>query len=661
MNGFRGAEIIVRNGAWFNISVWKGTISNKYGGSILIYTSGSVHSHNFSGVSMQWGGGNADTVVFYAIKASAITIGAASDLGYVGFASKYCFYFGEYTVDCIMTWIDNIAYVCDLGKDNLVAYNLGYDPQAVSGSMWFNMWENKLHKNHGFKKITTVPTEESLKEAMSTANGFTVESQFPNLFDDDKSTYETFVDTDNGLYGMTFLFGRYLTWTNYTKDYGYLVIEYFIGGNKASNYVEGQLKYMVNTLGFGGGGTALTNFVRNVPTTYEWINSARYFTKRIILPIHKGGFDNGQITFFTDLENLAEITFNVVNIKLLTTYYPRSNEFTDTALRNNFDLFYPKYSFITALDGSIFFNNGDAKNNDWVGLDGTKLTNEVVITFGGIQNSKNASITIRAYLDSTASYELIDPKGFVTAKIRSTSTEGDSGIFSGAGYNYGYRTLDLTLNGTAGEDWDYPYYYKVRFKNLAGIEFVTGYQKIDIVDLLRKGFKDLTSINYAEQGELIPVDDISNYVQNIKNFNLSLQRNVNSTEGTERTTVSAGAFNKIEYLHLYNSIKMYGNIAELPDTLYYLEVSKGMKLTYNITPGGKVWNKGFSCLNILSANLMTSEMIDALLMDLADSIEEPRVGNNIIRIANAAGNRTIASDAAVAVLEELGFTVTITT
>lgn len=660
MNGFRGVEIIVRNNSWFNISVWDGTISNKYGGFILIYTSRDVHSHNFSGVTMQWGGGNADTVAFYAIKASAITIGAVSDLGYSKFSSKYCFYFGKYTTGCVMTWIDNIAYVCDLGKDNLVAYNLGYDPQAVSGSMWFNVWENKLNKNLGFKKITTVPTEESLKEAMSTGEGFIVESQFPSLFDGDKSTYETFVDTDNGLYGVTFLFSRYLNWAAYTKEYSYLIIEYFIGGNKANSYVEGQLKYMVNSLGFGDGGTALTNYVRNIPTTYEWISSAKNFTKRIILPFKKGGISNGQITFFTDLDSLAEITLNIVNIKLLTAYYPRSNEFEDATLRNNFNIFYPKYSFATALDGSIFFNQGDENNNDWIGLDGTKVTNEIVITFGATTQYEHAArITIMSYFENTATYELIDPKGFVTAKMNN-NVEGDSGTFPG-GYNNGYRTVNLTLTGTAGNDWNYPYYYKLRLRNIAGIEYMTGYQIIDIVDLLRKDLKEMTSISYQTQGELIPVDDISNYVQNIKRLSLSLQRDVTQVEGTEKTKVSTMAFRKIEYLQLFNSIKMYGNIADLPDTLYHLRASKGMQLTYNTSPRGKTWNKKFSYLNLTNANQMTPEMIDALLIDFADSIEEPIEGDKVISLTKVAGNRTIASDAAVAVLEELGFTVTITT
>lgn len=657
MYGFRGVELIAHDGGWFNISVWNGTISNKYGNFISIYTDGAIESHDFSGVSMQWGGGNYETCIFYAIKTKGITIGASADMAYSGPKLEYGFYFGKFTQDCVMTWIDNIAYVCDLGTDNLVAYNLGHDPQAVYGSMWFNIWENRLEKSLGFKKITTLPTEESLKEEMSAA--FVIDSQFPNLFDGDKSTYETFIDANNGLYGMVFLYNLHSSWVRMTKDYAYLVIEYCISGN---NYTEGNFKYMVNTLGFGSGGDNLTNFVRNIPTTREWIGGYINYTGRIVLPISKADTSNGRIIFFTDSDNIDEsLKLDIINIKLLTSYQPQPAELDK--IPTNFNVFYPRYSYIEAEDGSIFLNIGDAKNNDWVNINnGLKMSNEVVLSLGFMSKTDTQhDLVIDAYLPNTASYELIDPKGFITAKIKNTSIEGNSNVFPG-GYGSGYRTLTLALTGTEGEDYEYPYYFKIRFKNIAGINMLYGYCKMNLPDILRKGLSILASSSMYEQGEIVPIDDISDYVKDIRTLSLSLVRDTNSTEGTERTTVSCGAFNKIEYLRLYSSIKMYGNLANLPDTLYHLEVrSKGMKLTYNTSPRGKIWNRELSYLTIAAATAMTSEMVDALLIDLADSIEVPRENNKLIELTRVAGNRTADSDDAVAKLEELGFTVSITT
>lgn len=101
------------------------------------------------------------------------------------------------------------------------------------------------------------------------------------------------------------------------------------------------------------------------------------------------------------------------------------------------------------------------------------------------------------------------------------------------------------------------------------------------------------------------------------------------------------------------NIKTIGDLSKLPKDVYLFRLYPNYETNIIYTPG-RTWAAAFSTL-IIMWYAFTPQQIDAILIDLAASvttaIEE--------KIINLTGGRTAASDAAVAYLQGLGFTVTI--
>lgn len=103
-----------------------------------------------------------------------------------------------------------------------------------------------------------------------------------------------------------------------------------------------------------------------------------------------------------------------------------------------------------------------------------------------------------------------------------------------------------------------------------------------------------------------------------------------------------------------SNLNLFGNLKFLPPLLSYFDVRKVLSTAIITYSGGKEFPSSFEKF-YLNHNLATSDL-DLLLNDMAANITTA-IGEKIIYLR---GTRTSASDSAVAYLQSLGFTVTIT-
>ena len=649
MFGFRGVEIITHDGGWFNISTWEGTISNKYGNYLSIFSDYDANSHNFSGLTMQWGYSNWETCVFYAIRTSGITIGASADLAYAKPKIEFGFYFGKYTSNCVQTWIDDISYVVDLGTNNNVGYNIMLENQTLAGTCWVNQWSKKLPTNLGFMKIDSVKTVDEIESVIDDVDNFTIEDYYPVLFDDDDSTYETVIDTDNGIFGTYFLVDKNNAQRGMSKEWAYIEIDFCVVGNNANRYENGVFNIMLFNTGYIAGNSG-THLLKPIIRETTYFSSYTAYVQRMFIPVKKNVLSRGRLAIFTT-KLQEKIQLQIYGIKLWTTNFAPAEIYQ---YRN----IYPQNSYLNSEEGTIFYNAGNSNNNDFrkIGLENRML--EDVIVPVCLKGAFKVGFTINAYSTKTATYEIIDPKGMITAKM-DNNVEGNTGIFPG-GYQSGYRGLNFTYNGEEDLN-ENPYFFKVKFKGIVGLN-VSGYCLTNLIDILQAGVKELTFSNHSSQSGLLTLngEDISNYVSDLRYFNAKLTMGFNTVSDSAKALISTASMKNIEYFNASSVFEVYGNLSLLPRRLYTFYTNGGDELTYNTVPHAKVWGENFANLYIEKATSFTSEMIDALLIDLAESIKSPEGTTKQIKLLKTAGERTSASDSAVEILENLGFTISIT-
>lgn len=649
MFGFRGVEIITHDGGWFNISTWEGTISNKYGNYLSIFSDYDANSHNFSGLTMQWGYSNWETCVFYAIRTSGITIGASADLAYAKPKIEFGFYFGKYTSNCVQTWIDDISYAVDLGTNNNVGYNIMLENQTLAGTCWVNQWSKKLPTNLGFMKIDSVKTVDEIESVIDDVDNFTIEDYYPVLFDDDDSTYETVIDTDNGIFGTYFLVDKNNAQRGMSKEWAYIEIDFCVVGNNANRYENGVFNIMLFNTGYIAGNSG-THLLKPIIRETTYFSSYTAYVQRMFIPVKKNVLSRGRLAIFTT-KLQEKIQLQIYGIKLWTTNFAPAEIYQ---YRN----IYPQNSYLNSEEGTIFYNAGNSNNNDFrkIGLENRML--EDVIVPVCLKGAFKVGFTINAYSTKTATYEIIDPKGMITAKM-DNNVEGNTGIFPG-GYQSGYRGLNFTYNGDEDLN-ENPYFFKVKFKGIVGLN-VSGYCLTNLIDILQAGVKELTFSNNSSQSGLLTLngEDISNYVSDLRYFNAKLTMGFNTVSDSAKALISTASMKNIEYFNASSVFEVYGNLSLLPRRLYTFYTNGGDELTYNTVPHAKVWGESFANLYIEKATSFTSEMIDALLIDLAESIKSPEGTTKQIKLLKTAGERTSASDSAVEILENLGFTISIT-
>lgn len=241
--------------------------------------------------------------------------------------------------------------------------------------------------------------------------------------------------------------------------------------------------------------------------------------------------------------------------------------------------------------------------------------------------------------------------------------------------------LDFTTTGSSGLTINYPIpisgvariYMKDAFSNVRSIRLTksTGASgnrdnifKIENLETFFKPFKKLYSLDisiYASgNANLQPImnGDLAKLPKSVERIRLS------NTDVKEGLFLNIDSYNSnyqlkfIQQLAQYNvssnNINIYGDLKNLPPLLTYFDVRRVLSSAVITYSGSKVFPSSFEKF-YLEKNLLTSE-IDLLLNDMASSITTA-IGEKTIYLR---GTRTSASDSAVAYLQSLGFTVTIT-
>jgi hypothetical protein len=103
----------------------------------------------------------------------------------------------------------------------------------------------------------------------------------------------------------------------------------------------------------------------------------------------------------------------------------------------------------------------------------------------------------------------------------------------------------------------------------------------------------------------------------------------------------------------YNNLRVIGDIAKLPSKINFFRIDKLYSTSSIYYTSGRVWEANFDTFYLTKA--LTPTENDNVLIDMASSINTA-IGSKLIYLR---GSRTLASDAAVAGLQALGFTITI--
>lgn len=624
--GFRGLEIYVHNGAWFNISKFEGCISYKHGGFISVFTDSAVVAHDWQKVQCQLDKTQYDCKFFYAAKAEYITIAAESDLPYISMPNDWkAFYLGKGTISITIPSIGNaLGYVEDLGTNN--KYNMySLNPlsyQDVYGNTYFNILEGNNPGDIGVLDLLKVNT---LRDEVSTDELDTITDNIENvvdrdisyLFDGDPSTKETLIDINNGVYGtvMTLLKGG--SGTNYISTSiapQWIEVDYYVHSNNAGG---------VYLIAGGEIGISKTTIIKKRLTRniYERV-------EKLFIPVGSAA----------KTINLAVVsTVGTTGLKVYVysiKYWVNSYRYDSTGAPFT-NKTCPKLGDTSFINDKALINYGDAKNIDYRLLRTGSLKNTVIVRTG----SRDNTMQLSAYgklgkvellnFDSTTGIVNTNDNSLVGKLERFSSYVGN---LRKSDYSSGYV------------------YYKVLLENIRRlyINNIYGYSSC---------FKNITEI-ICYGAYLLDTEDISKNISDAKSIDISL----NTGTGKSIPLCIANFTNlislKIQSLSS-KALKAYGNITDLPISLKTFSISScdTSELIYSNKPYTHIWNEEFTTLSInTECTSMTTDMVDALLIDLAWCVKATE-GTRSVSLPKM--KRTAASDDAVAALEELGFTVNV--
>lgn len=634
MYGFRGVELYSHDGGWFNISTWVGTISNKYGSNISIFTDGAIESHDFSGVSMQAGYINWDYRAFSAIKARNITLGAVSDLNMSSTDVEAAFYFGKFTENCVMTWIDDPKFVLDYGKNNSVGYGIDQrDRQSLMGTTWVNHFDKKYYSYNRFKHINEIKTIQELEENINSDITEPYEV-YPYLFDGSNKTSVTAIDTDNNLYGLEFVYDSQSHIKRLSDDkVAYLEVDLYLKAD--SSYESGDFKILVGDVGWEG---AQKNRIINLNRVYTYATTVDYYVQRIFIPLKADSTTRSRIAIFATKE-ISGAKLDIYNIKLWTRNFSDYNDGKGTDYSGAIQV-YPVYSLRKDSQGNLQINTGDAQNLDFRILESKNFNNEIVIKTR-LDANQPFSGSINPILDSEAEYELIDAEGKLNIRIANANQENQGKFPSG------YKAFSIQSNEEVSDD----YFFLLKLRKIYGIT-INSFCYINIANMINNGIVDLylyknTRLLHKDE------EDISTICGKLKSLYVTSYYDKNVSPLVK---VSTSSLSNIETFHCNKNINVYGNLCSLPQTIKEFYTEGGDGLYYSDEPNFFVWNENLKVLNIGNATLFTTEMIDAIIMDIANNTITEK---GSIVITKAAGNRSTSSDSAVNSLETRGWTISV--
>lgn len=215
MYGYRGIELITEGDGWFNESIIKGTVSNKHGSFISIFTGGGGASiHHWDDITMQVGKDiGHDARMFFASKCQHVDLGMVWDLAWfrpprVVTAFELC----RNTADVTLPFVDEITFVKDDGAWNKYIHHPKMtDEQSIVPLMYENAlkymsptFKGQMVSSVGnsiFEELTKPYTLSELRAKEYTMGGIAPKC----IFDGDNSSYYRAIDVDNGKYGCVLL------------------------------------------------------------------------------------------------------------------------------------------------------------------------------------------------------------------------------------------------------------------------------------------------------------------------------------------------------------------------------------------------------------------------------------------------------------------------
>lgn len=628
--GFRGLEIYVHNGAWFNISKFEGCISYKHGGFMSIFTDSAVVAHDWQKVQCQLDKTQYDCKFFYAAKAEYIQVAAESDLPYINMPNDWkAFYLGKGTIGITIPSIGgSLCYVEDLGNNN--KYNMySLNPssyQDVYSNTYFNALEGYNPVNAGVLDVLKVNI---LKEKVAADELDTITDNIENvndkdisyLFDGDPSTKETLIDIDNGIYGtvMTLLKGG--AETNFISTSiapQWIEVDYYIHGNNSDGI------YLV----MGGSiGITKTSLIK------KKLNRSNYErVERLFIPV---GSSN---------KNIKMAVVSTAETRGLKVYVYAIRYWVNSYRYNTAGAAFAEKKVLKAgerLIGNekLFVNVGDAKNVVLKRIEMSEHRNPIILR---ANSSEQPIVRLGAYLN----------KG----KIEHRNSDSNSGLYdrSSGGYinqKENFSSFDgyvSKIGETEGE-----VYHRLLLQNIRSAEIGNFYG-------YSSDLRNIETVNIYGRCLMFDTEDISGNFVDVKSLRLE---SFKSNGSGKKVPLWIGNFKALESLQIIrpdaNVFKVYGNIADLPYSLKSLILNScdTSELVYSTKPYTHYWNESFTILSIdTECTSMTTDMVDALLIDLAWCVKATE-GTRSVSLPKM--KRTAASDDAVAALEELGFTVNV--
>lgn len=620
--GFRGLEIYVHNGAWFNISTFEGCISYKHGGFMSIFTDSAVVAHDWKKVQCQLDKTQYDCKFFYAAKAEYIQVAAESDLPYVSMPNDWkAFYLGKGTISITIPSIGgSLGYVEDLGNDN--KYNMySLNPssyQDVYSNTYFNVLEGNNPLDAGVLDVLKVNI---LKEKVAADELDTITDNIENvvdrdisyLFDGDPSTKETLIDIDNGVYGTVMTLLRGGAGTNYISTSiapQWIEVDYYVHSNNAGG---------VYLIAGGEIGISKTTIIKKRLTRniYERV-------EKLFIPV-------GSAAKTINLAVASTVGTTGLKVYVYSIKYWVNSYRYDSTGAPFTNKTRPKLGDTSLINDKALINYGDAKNIDYRLLKTGSLKNTVIVRTGSRDNlmqleaySKLGKVELLNF-DSTTGIVNTDDNSLVGKLERFSSYYGN------------LRKSDYSSGAV---------YYKVLLENIRKlyINNIYGYSSC---------FKNITEI-ICYGAYLLDTEDISKNISDAKSIDISL-----NTGTGKSIPLCIANFTDLISLKIQSlsskALKAYGNITDLPISLKTFSISScdTSELIYSNKPYTHIWNEEFTTLSIdTECPSMTSDMVDALLIDLAWCVNANE-GTRSVSLPKL--KRTVSSDAAVAKLQELGW------
>mgnify|MGYP001774305506 CR=1 FL=1 len=641
--GFRGIEVYIHDGAWFNISTIRGSISYKHGHYVSIYSYMEMASHDWSELEHQLNWSQAEGRLFYAKRCVDVRLGRSHDLPFSNM-KDHAYYLGKGTkgvwikdmhglIDCVEDHGSNNVYFQNDTTFNRYGVNFK-DDNAILGKTFYNALEGRTPESANLlgsannkwcnRYIDAIPSENDYENLFNNLNSKDIDMSY--CFDGDVSTKECVIDVDNEVYGvvMTLLRNNSNSVVGASFSHGWIEIDYRISG--INTFTDDAI-------------IILKQYYKDVTIIKKDLVYSQNFVQKMFLP-----YSNNIDIAFVALKNTKGLKLDIYGIKYFanTTASDYFNDGDRSKFMNSI-----KNGSICMLPASpqLMFNYGDAKNNDFYTIDGNKDTFEIIIKTTGNQ-------TVNLYLSSkyyNSGYfehlNVIEGINIQKNVVKKYSNNKEDNFFC--------SSSNFTIISSLQNE----YYHRIKMRGINAFRTSNIYG--DIAPIL----KNCNIINLSG-GQIYTREDISEYVRNISRLEMTSLKVINST----KMELDIASLKNCKYLIIGTPIKLRGNIADLltyDKNDFHMNIWNDSNIDlseviYNTVPYTTVLPESLNSFQIYATLLgLTNDMVDALLIDMANCIKTA-TGNKKIYLPSSV-KRTTASDAAVAVLEELGFTITITT